>query len=247
MPKAKTLPANDPKLQDAVGRHKRTQQVNGWILIGYGLLTQVIAVSGEPLHPVAGLPFIAIGFFCLVWGDPALLAATGMLFAFAIVPTVNPAIPLLGPDPIVRMAGLSGWEVAIIVIVKAVLAFTSMQQFFLFRLLYGTERMVSDEPNLALIPPLVTNRTDIYARWSRSAGIAAAALAALTVGFVLVDPQALATRFLAELAGALGATALGLGVGAAFSPTDERPAALLGMGAGAAAYLVTAAVLWLVT
>lgn len=247
MPKVKTIPADDPKLQDAVGRHKRTQQVNGWILIGYGLLTQVIAISGEPLHPVAGLPFIAIGFFCLVWGDPALLAATGTLFAFAIVPTVNPVLMLLGPDPIVRLAGLSGWEVVIIVLVKGVLAFTAMQQFFLFRLLYGTERMVSDTPNLDLIPPLVTNRTDIYARWSRSTGIAAAALAALAAGFVMVDPQALATRFTAELAGALGATALGLGVGAAFSPTDERPAALLGMGTGAAGYLAAAIVLLILT
>lgn len=246
MPKAKTLPADDPKLLDAVGRHKRTQQVNGWILIGYGLLMQIVAISAEPLHPVAGLPFIAIGFFCLVWGDPALLATTGVLFACAIVPTVNPAITLLGPDPIVRMAGLTGWEVAIIVIVKAALAFTAMQQFFLFRLLYGTERMVSDEPNLAVIPPLVTNRTDAYARWSRSTGVAAALLAALAVGFVVVDPAAVATRFTAELAGALGTTAVGLGLGAAFSPTDERPAAVLGMGAGAAGYLATAAVLWVV-
>ncbi len=244
MPKVKTLPADDPKLQEAVNRHKRAQQVNGWILIGFGVLTQVVAVSSEPLHPVAGLAFIAIGFFCLAWGDPALLATSAVLFAFAIVPTVNPALTLLGPDPIQRLAGLSGWEVAIIVIVKGVLALTSMQQFLLFRLLYGTERMVSDEPNLNLIPPLVTNRTDIYARWSRTTGIIAALLGGLALGFLAVAPQALATRYAAELAGALGAVALGLGVGAAFSPTDERPAALLGMGTGAAAYLAAAAVLW---
>jgi hypothetical protein len=203
----------------------------------------VVAISAERLHPVAGLPFIAIGLFCWLWGDPALLAATAVLFAVSIVPSVNPGLSLLGPDPVVALTGIAGWELVIVVGVKAVLAFMSIQQFFMFRLLYGTERMMSTEANLALIPPMVTNRTDAYARWARAAAIVAAVAAVTGLGATFVDPTAFATRVLAELGGALGAVAVGLGLGAAFSPTDERRAAVVGMGVGLASYIVAAIVL----
>lgn len=246
MSKRKVLAKTDPHLLDAVGRHNRTQKTTGAILIAFGLLAQFVGISLPTLHPVAGLPFIAIGAFCVWWGDPALLAAAAVLFALAILPTVNPALTLPGPDPLVALTGMDGWELVIVVGVKAVLAFSTIQQFFLFRLLYGTERMTSDAADLDLIPPLVKNRTDIYARWARSAGLAAAVLAVVGVGFLVVDPQALGTRILAELASALGAAALGLGLGAAFSPTDERPAAVVGMAAGVGGLLAAAVTLLLV-
>jgi|GEM_PF-1305547 len=236
--KVKTLPKTDPHLQDAVGRHERTQKTTGWILIAFGLLAQFVGISSPELHPVAGLPFIAIGLFMALWGDPALLAAASMLFALSIIPTLNPALTLPGPDPIVRLTGMNGWELAIVVGVKVVLAYSAVQQFFLFRLLYGTERMTSTEENLALIPPLVTNRTDIYARWARVAGITGGLCAAVALVAGFLQPGALAGRVLAELGSALGGAALGLGFGAAFSPTDERPAALVGMGTGLVGYIL---------
>jgi hypothetical protein len=236
----KTLSKHDPNLLAAVGRLERAQRTNAFILIAFGLLAQAVAVSGEPLHPVAGLPFIAIGVFCWLWGDPALLATAAVLFLFSTVPSIVTRLSLLGPDPIVTLAGLGGWELVIVVGVKVVLAFMSVQQFFMFRLLYGTQRMTSDAANLALIPPMVTNRTDVYARWARSAGGVGAVAALVGFGATFVDPTAFATRVFAELGGALGATALGLGLGAAFSPTDERRAALAGMGFGMASYLLAA-------
>lgn len=239
----KPLSKTDPHLLTAVGRLERTQRTNAFILIAFGLLTQAVAISGDVLHPVAGLPFIAIGAFCWLWGDPALLATAAVLFAFSILPSVNPALTLLGPDPIVTLTGIAGWELVIVVGVKVVLAFMSFQQFFMFRLLYGTERMTSAEAGLALIPSMVTNRTDVYARWARTAAIVALAATLIALGATFVDPTAFATRGLAELGGALGAVALGLGLGAAFSPTNERRAAVLAMGAGLAGYIVAAFVL----
>lgn len=234
--KTKTLPKTDPHLQEAVGRHERAQKTTGWILMAFGILAQFVGISSPALHPVAGLPFMAIGLFMVVWGDPALLAAAAMLFALSIIPTVNPALTLPGPDPIVQLTGINGWELVIVVGVKAVLAYSAVQQFFQFRLLYGTERMTSTEENLALIPPLVTNRTDVYARWARAAGVIGGLSAAVALAAGLLQPGALAGRVLAELGSALGGVALGLGFGAAFSPTDERPAALVGMGAGLFGY-----------
>jgi hypothetical protein len=236
----KTLSKSDPHLQEAVQRLSRTQKTTGWILLGYGVFTQLVAIATEPSHPVAGLPFLAIGFFTLLWGEPALLAASALLFALSIVPALTPAVSLLGPDPIVQVTQVTGWELFIVVGVKAMLAFSAMQQFLLFRLLYGTERAHTDDPDLALIPAMVANRTDRLAWWGRSAGLVGAAAALLALGILAVDPAAYAGRVAAESAGALGAVAAGLGVGAAFSPTDERPAALLGLGAGLVSYLLAA-------
>lgn len=239
----KTLSRTDPNLLDAVQRHTRTQRTTGGILIAYGLITQVVGLTTTSLHPVGGLPFIAIGFFCLVWGDPALLAAAGVLFAFSIIPSAAPAITLLGPDPLVQLTGMVGLELLISIGVKAVLAFSSLQQFLLFRLLYGTESATSDEADLAIIPPMVVNRTDRLARWARSTGLIAAACGGAALGFLLLSPGALSTTIAAELSGALASVAIGLGLGAAFAPTQERPAALLGVGVGLLAYLTATFVL----
>lgn len=242
----KTISTSNPHLQEAVKRLERTQKTTGWVLIGYGVLAQWVALTTTPLHPVAGLPFIAAGFFTLLWGDPALLALAAVLFAFACVPSLNPALSLPGPDPIVQMTGLDGWELAIVVGVKAVLAFNAIQNFLLFRMLYGTRSASSADPTLDIIPPMVPNRTDRLARWARSTGLVTVVIAGLGIAFVLVEPQALTTRVAAEMAGGLGLMAAGLGLGAAFSPTDERPAALLGLGAGLAGYMAAAFTLfWL--
>lgn len=240
----KTISSSNPHLQEAVKRLDRTQKTTGWILVGYGVLTQWVAITTDPIHPVAGLAFIAAGFFTLVWGDPALLALSATLFAFAIVPSVNPALTVLGPDPLVQMTGMGGLELAIVIGVKVVLAFNAIQNFLLFRMLYGTERASSDDPSLDIIPPMVPNRTDRLGRWARTMALAAAGLAVIGIGFRLVEPQAFATQIMAELAGALGLMAAGLGLGAAFSPTDERPAALLGLGAGLVSYLAAAFILF---
>lgn len=241
--KVKTLSKTDPHLVEAVGRHERAQKTTGWILIAFGLLAQFVGISSPELHPVAGLPFIAIGLFMVLWGDPALLAAAGMLFALSCIPTLNTALTLPGPDPIVQLTQIDSWELVIVVGVKAVMAYSAVQQFFQFRLLYGTERMTSSEENLPIIPPLVINRTDVYARWARVAGVIGAVCAALALAAGFIQPGVLAGRILAELGSALAGVALGLGFGAAFSPTDERPAALVGMGSGLIGYILAVSAL----
>lgn len=241
-----TLSKTDPNLLEGVKRLDRAQKTFGWLLIGYGLLTQIIALLNEPLHPVAGLPFVGIGLFCLWWGDPALLATSATLLALSIIPTLNPRLSLLGPDPIVTLTRSGGLEIFALIATKALLAYNCLHQFLQFRLLYGTARATSDEPNLALIPEMAPNRTNIYARWGRAVGILGGVIALIAAMFLLSDPLALGTRVMAETGGALGAVALGLGFGAAFAPTDERPAALMGMGAGLAGYVIAAGVMLLI-
>src|SRR5687767_6432930 len=93
----KTLSKTDPALLAGVKRLQRVQQVWGVLLVGLGLFTEMAATSE---HPVAGLPFIAVGLLAFRLAEPALLATVGTLMAFSIVPTINPRLTILGPDPV---------------------------------------------------------------------------------------------------------------------------------------------------
>ncbi len=240
MPKKRknaTLDTQDPNLQEGVKRHDRTQRTYGGLLIAYGLLAQIVAVTQPGVfHPIAGLPFIFVGFFAWAWREPALLPAMAALFITSIVPTIARVFTIPGPDPVVLLTNASGWEVAALVAVKAFMGLSAFQQFFQFRLLYGTAWATSDEPGLPVIPELVPNRTDTLARWARGAAVVGVMVAALALAFALNDPRALGTQVAAEVAGALGVLGVGLGLGAAFSPTTERPAALVGLAGGTLAY-----------
>ncbi len=236
----KTLSKTDPNLLAGVRRLKRAQQVWGALLIGLGLVTELAATSE---HPVAGLPFIAIGLFALRWAEPALLATVATLMAFSIVPTINPRLTILGPDPVTKLAALSFIEQTALVVGKILITLTAANQFLLYRFLYGTERASSDEPDLALIPAMVPNRTDGLARGARWFGLIGAVLSAGGLLFLFVDAAAYQPRILAEMGGSVATAAIGLGVGTAFSPTSERQAALTAVVLGLGAYVAAAAVL----
>jgi hypothetical protein len=237
---AKTLSAKDPNLLAGVSRLKRVQQVWGVLLIALGVFTELAATSN---HPVAGLPFIAIGLFAFRWWEPALLATVAILMAFSMVPTINPRITILGPDPIQQLASLSTIETVALVVGKMLITFTAANQFWMYRFLYGTELATRDDPNMAIIPPMVQNRTNVLARWGRWTGIVGLVLALGGLLFLMVDPGAYLPRIFAEMGGSLGVVAVGLGLGAAFSPTDLRRVALTSVGAGLAAYFIAAIVL----
>src|SRR5258708_1740137 len=96
--------------------------------------------------------------------------------------------------------------------------------------LSGTAQATTDEPEMAIIPEMVPNRTDGLARSARWIGLVGLALGAAGLLYLLVLPGASPTIIiLAEMAGSLGVVAIGLGVGCAFSPTAERNAALIGV------------------
>ena len=115
--------------------------------------------------------------------------------------------------------------------------------FLFYRFLYGTARATSDDPNLAVIPAMVPNRTNGLARSARWIGLIGLALSIAGLVFVFAVPTASTTPLLGEMGASLGVVAIGLGVGCAFSPTDERPAALTSLGLGVVAYALGAAVL----
>jgi hypothetical protein len=236
----KTLSKKDPNLVQAVKRLKRIQQIWGLLLIGLGGLTEW---AGAGDHPVAGLPLIAVGLFAVVWAEPAVLAAVATVVAFSIVPTVNPRLTILGPDPLRQALASSTIELVAVVVGKSLIVLTAASQFFFYRFLYGTARASTDDPELAIIPDMVPNRTDGLARSARWIGLIGLAVGAAGILFVFAAPGAFQVRLFGEMAGSLGVVAIGLGLGCAFSPTDERNAALLSVVLGLIAYAAGTAVL----
>jgi hypothetical protein len=235
----KTLSKTDPALLAGVRRLQRVQQVWGLLLIGLGLLTELAATSE---HPVAGLPFIAVGLFAFRWAEPALLATVATLMAFSIVPSINPRLTILGPDPLLQLADPSFLELLAVVVGKIIIVLTAANQFFLYRFLYGTSRATTDDPNQAIIPEMVANRTNGLARWARWVALAGLIFVVGAGLLRFVDPDPFIPRLWAEIAGSLGTVAVGIGLGAAFSPTDLRRAALFGVGAGLLTYIVASVV-----
>ena len=247
MAKIRTISTQDTHLQSAVAQLKRATVTTGWILIGYGVLTQAVGIMIPPVHAVAGLVYLAVGLLLLVWGDPALLAAAAGVYALSVVPTLNPDLALLGPDPVVRMIGSEALlEIFTLVAVKLFLAWSAFNQFQMFRLLYGTEHMTGGAPSLPVIPPMVRNRADRLASLARFAGPVGVGLATVALVGVFVQPDAPSISALAEAGGALGGAAVAIGLGAAFSPTERRPQALLGTLTGALGYLAALAALLLI-
>lgn len=237
----KKLSKTDPALLAAVARLRGAQQLWGALLIALGIVTELAATSE---HPVAGIPFILIGLLAFRWADPVLLAAIAALMAFSIVPTFNPRLTILGPDPAGQMMALSPIEQVALVVGKVIVVLTAANQFFLYRFLYGTERATSDVPDQDIIPPMVPNRTDGLSRWARLIALVGIALGAAALYLAGMDPSAYLPKVLAEMGGSLATMAIGIGLGCAFSPTDERPAALTGAAVGVGAYVLAALALF---
>lgn len=236
----KTLSKTDPALLTGVKRLQRVQTIWGLLLIGLGFLTELAATSA---HPVSGLPFIAVGLLAFRLSEPALLATVATLMAFSIVPTINPRLTILGPDPVRQLAEPSFLELLAVIIGKALIVLTASNQFFLYRFLYGTRRASTTDPNQAIIPEMVPNRTHGLARWARWVGVAGLVFAAGAILLRLADPDPFIPRLWAEIGGSLATMAVGFGLGAAFSPTDFRRAALFGVGAGLIAYFASSVIL----
>lgn len=235
------LAPDHPHLQQAVHRLRRSHWIWGGVLIGLGLLTQIVLLRERP---IGGLPFFILGFVCLFLRDPALLATVSVLIALSIPSYFHPNLHLLGPDPLPELAllGTGTEELSIFSVIfalgKVMLAYMAFNQFLLMRFLYGTATAQIDDPKAADIPALVPNRIFGQTRWSLWLGLLTVGALVATLISSLIDRSGDAARLGAEITGNLGAVALGLGVGAAFSPNPHRTAAVLGAACGLLGYAV---------
>jgi hypothetical protein len=229
------LAEDNPNLLMARRRLLRTQRLWALLLGAMGVLSYGLLRFHFPL---AFLPWVVAAVLVALKAEPIALALTGLLWGLSLA-NLNPGVAaLLGPDPLTLLFGSGTLELIVIVLIRLVIVVTALNQFFMYRMLYGTEGMSGLDPDLADIPMVISNRSNAYALISRALGIlslagnlAAAALMETNLGLQVLG-----------LSVACGVFAIGLGLGSAFSPTQRRGAALMGIGFGAVAYLMAIAI-----
>jgi hypothetical protein len=144
---------------------------------------------------------------------------------------------LLGPDPLSLLFGNGTLEIVVIVLIRLVIMVTALNQFFMYRMLYGTGDMTGLDPDMADIPEVIPNHSDTLALVARTLGMISLA-GDLLASTLMASEQGV---YLLGISISFGVFAIGLGLGSAFSPTQRRAAALTGVGLGSAAYLVAIA------
>jgi hypothetical protein len=217
------LSADHPNLQAAAARLRRLQWVWGLLAAALGGIT--LAVGGLPSAAIA-VGWIVLAALLVTRPQPLLLACVAVAFGFSLIFLIPGVGLVLGPDALATLlgGGLAGFIG--MALVRLVLMATAWNQLFFYRLLYGTSTILSQ--GLPALPEVIANISDRAAWAARLSGL---------IGLVLTF-SAVPLRQSPVLVHALGAAyslsvfAVGLGLGAAFSPTNRRNMALTGVALG---------------
>ena len=230
-----TLSPEAPNLRLAAGRLRRTLWV--WAAM-FGALAGLqwfaLQRAPDPVALIDALGLMLVALIIALDAQPVYLALVAVVWGTSLVRLVPGVAAVFGPDVLVALVGDSWPEQLAAAIVRLLLMVTAWNQFMLYRLLYGTAQFRGADPQAPLIPEVVPNRAPRLAfagRW-----LAAAALALALGAIPLADPTARGLALHAALV--LATIALGLGVGAAFSPLPRRAPALQAAVIAAAAYLL---------
>lgn len=230
-----TLSPEAPNLRLAVGRLRRTLWVWAAMFAALaGLQWFALQRAPDPVALIDALGLMLVALIIALDAQPVYLALVAVVWGTSLVRLVPGVAAVFSPDVLVALVGNSWPEQLAAAIVRLLLMVTAWNQFMLYRLLYGTAQFRGAELQAPLIPEVVPNRAPRLAfagRW-----LAAAALALALGAIPLADPTARGLALHAALV--LATIALGLGVGAAFSPLPRRAPALQAAVIAAAAYLL---------
>jgi hypothetical protein len=229
------LPIDHPNLQLARRRLQRTQWL--WALL-FGAMAWLSFGLLRAEHPLAFVAWAAGAVLLVIEPQPLLLALVALMWALSLTSLVPSVATLTGPDPLGLLFDTGSLETLVLIFIRLVIVVTAMNQFLLYRMLYGTRKTAGLSEDMPDIPEVVPNRADGYA-------LAAALLGMLSIlGGVGGIPLAARGYGGQALGISIDAAvfAIGFGVGSAFSPTSRRSASLLGVGLGTAGYLLAIAI-----
>jgi hypothetical protein len=223
----------DPNLRQAAVRMRRTLWIWAALAAGMGVLSASPA-GGGALIPALG--WLGAAALMVLLPQPALLALNAALWALSLLAWIPGVGAALGREALTVLLQPGSFEALGLAVVRLLLAATSWNQFLFYRMLYGTGRAAGLDAKLPPIPEVIRNLSDPIALAARalSAAAMAAALASWAVALPLRPSGVQAGVLLASFA-------LGLGLGAAFSPTRRRGAALIGVGGAVVAMVLALA------
>ncbi len=222
--------AETANLATAVGRMQRSLWIWGGLFAAMGLLT---LTQLRTTHPLAAVPWLLGAALLFVVRQPALLALVSVQWGLSLVVLIPGVGAAFGRDPLLAALTPAPIEAIGLSLVRVLLAVTAWNQFAFYRMLYGTAGASGLNPNLPPIPQVIPNQTDRLAWTSRL----------MAFGGLVAAPAAVAARSsglsdeVLTLGLILATYAIGLGLGAVFSPTRQRSQALAGVGLGAIGFL----------
>lgn len=216
----RSVPTDHPSLIAAVRRLGQTARTWALVMAGMGALT---FWGAEGSYRLAAALWLAAAALLLLDLQPAHLALAAIVWGVSLLQFLPAGARLLGPDPLISIVRPGAAETIGLALVRAVLMITAWNQFLFYRMLYGTVGSTGLDPSLPAIPEVVVNLTHRIATASLVSGGVAGIAAVLAVGLPFSQSPPLMT-----LCAVLAGLAIGLGIGAAFSPTSRRGAALAG-------------------
>lgn len=229
------LAIDHPGLVHAVGRLRRALWVWAGLFAGMGLLA---FVTMGRTHPVVAVSWMVPAIVLVADRQPAFLALVAAQWGLSLIVLVPGVAAVFGGDPVTISIGGTLPEIVGLSVVRLILMVTAWNQFMFYRMLYGTSRASGLDPSLPPVPEVITNRSDTLAWLSRLAGFLGVCLVLAGLGLRAagnIDLWLSAALLLSTLA-------MGLGLGATFSPTQRRGRALAGIGLGFLAFLGSLAI-----
>ena len=219
------LSTDHPNLQAASARLRRLQWV--WGLLAAGLGGLGLATGGLERAGVT-LGWIVLAALLVTQAQPIWLACVAVAFGFSLIFLIPGVDLVLGPDPLLALFGGGVVGILGMGLVRIVLMATAWNQLFFYRLLYGTAAMAGNDPDFPILPEVIVNISDRAAWAGRLTGF----LGLLLVFVAVPLRQHPLLVHVISLAYSFSVFAVGLGLGAAFSPTHRRSVALAGVALG---------------
>ncbi|HKZ55848.1 MAG TPA: hypothetical protein VJ123_10230 [Anaerolineales bacterium] len=229
-----SLSPETPTLILATQRFRRI--LWGWAATFLAMAALDFALLGTRF-PVPALVWLAGALLLALGRQPAFLALVAVQWGLSLTALHSGFQAAFGPDPLGMVFRGEAVENVVLGAVRVLLMVMAWSQFLFYRMLYGTAGASGLDKDLPSIPEMIPNRTDQMAAFSRLAGFLA--ICAALVALIL--PLQGVVRLLAAPALGLATYAIGLGIGAAFSPIHRRVVALIGIGLGVVGFLLALA------
>lgn len=191
----------------------------------------ISTIGGE--YPLAAASWLLIAILLLVGKQPAyfaLVAAQWGLSLLSLFPGLN---RFIGPDPFAMIFKPGLVEGLVLAMLRILLLLVAWHQFLTFRILYGRPRIQQRKKSLQELPEIIPNQTALMA----TVALVLAFLANLSAWGTVLLNSPIAIAHLGSSSYLFASFAIGLGLGASFSPTRNPGVAGTSIAFGAIALL----------
>jgi hypothetical protein len=214
-----------PNITKLVARLHRSQWIWAGAFASMGWIT--LSVLGNE-YPLAAAPWLIIAVLLILRKEPAYFALIAAQWGLSLLPMLPGLNRFIGPDPLSRIFSPGLVEGLTFAMLRILLLLIAWNQFLFYRILYGMVRRDQHEQSRLDLPEVFPNKARILARIA----FALASIAVLTIWGTIFLRTPKEIEYFATFAHLSASFAIGLGVGALFSPMRHHGMAGASVGLG---------------